>query len=189
MKKWNLEIESRAENELINFGYTGGKVDIEGLAEFSGIKVVRHNFFNKDLMTLDQVSGTLVIKDGKKTIGVNSLESEKRQRFTIAHELGHYFLDHLQDAEVIMDTKRLYRNFESALGSKSQEVQANAFAAALLMPRSQVIKCFEEERMKDDFIEDSEIIAHLAKIFDVSEVSMSIRLNRLGLMNTDNYIF
>src|SRR5258708_13486766 len=40
----------------------------------------------------DEFSGILIRKEGKSLLGVNSKESEVRNRFTIAHELGHYFL-------------------------------------------------------------------------------------------------
>ncbi|MFS0490821.1 ImmA/IrrE family metallo-endopeptidase [Leadbetterella byssophila] len=189
MKRWNLIIEEKAQQILNEFSYSGGVVDVEKIANSHDIKVVRHNFNNNDLNLLDQVSGALVVKDGKRTIGVNIHEDEKRQRFTIAHELGHYFLDHLNGAEIILDTKRLYRNLNSGMGVNKQEVEANAFAAALLMPKEEIIKALKVESQRTDIIYDHDIIASLAEKFQVSQISMSIRLNRLGLIEIDNYPF
>ncbi|HEY9013269.1 MAG TPA: ImmA/IrrE family metallo-endopeptidase [Devosia sp.] len=61
-------------------------------------------------------------------IGVNSLHHPHRQRFTVAHELGHYFLH--RDSEPFEDGL-LFRR-ENQINRKERE--ANEFAALLLMP-------------------------------------------------------
>lgn len=74
---------------------------------------------------LINASGYLV-KD-EKNIYVNKLEHPVRQRFTIAHEIGHYYLNH-------KNTGVLMRDEKSSLGTRKEEIEANAFAAELLMP-------------------------------------------------------
>lgn len=57
--------------------------------------------------------------------------SPLRDNFTIAHELGHYFLHYKEE-----DGNKLYARY----GNSSEEIQANRFAAAFLMPREQFLK-------------------------------------------------
>ncbi len=57
--------------------------------------------------------------------------SPLRDNFTIAHELGHYFLHYREKYGKI-----IYARY----GNSSEEIQANRFAAAFLMPREQFLK-------------------------------------------------
>lgn len=74
--------------------------------------------------------------DDTFTIGVNSDESDQRQRFTCGHELGHYFLHrhHLIPGGPHED--RLFDGKPNPNGNltRQDEAQANRFAADLLMP-------------------------------------------------------
>lgn len=56
-----------------------------------------------------------------------------QQRYTAAHELGHHYLGHAPS----LDDESILRRapFEPALGDGLQEVEAEAFAAAFLLPR------------------------------------------------------
>src|SRR5258708_7744648 len=68
-------------------------------------------------------------------IGVNKNHALSRKRFTIAHELGHLLLHtkngvHLDQAIVQM------RDARASAGLDDEEMEANRFAAELLMPRS-----------------------------------------------------
>lgn len=188
MKKWNLLIEEKAAVILANCGYNNGTVDIKAVAHRYGIEVIEHNF-NTDPFSDDSVSGTLVIKGDKKTIGVDTSHLPKRKRFTIAHELGHYFLGHGKKDGVMLDTFTLYRNNISKEGTQKQEVEANAFAAALLMPKTEVINMLEKYYAEYGETNVVKIIEEMADYFEVSQISMAIRLNRLRLIDTDEYIF
>jgi Zn-dependent peptidase ImmA (M78 family) len=188
MKKWNLLIEEKAAVILANYGYNGGAVDIKAVAAKYNIDVIEHNF-NTNPFSEDSVSGTLVIKGDKKTIGVDTSHVPIRKRFTIAHELGHFFLGHGKKDGIMLDTFTLYRNNISKEGTQKQEIEANAFAAALLMPKTEVSKMLEKYYAQYGETNVAKIIEVMASYFDVSQISMAIRLNRLGLINTDEYIF
>jgi Zn-dependent peptidase ImmA (M78 family) len=78
------------------------------------------------------VSGIVSMgEDGAPVIQVNATESNVRQRFTIAHELGHVMLEHLTpEKQEFRDPKQNY-----ALGNfDPRQRDANRFTAMLLMP-------------------------------------------------------
>jgi Zn-dependent peptidase ImmA (M78 family) len=71
------------------------------------------------------------------------------------------------------------RDGVSPLGDDQEEVEANAFAAALLMPAD----LLRDEIWKSDFdLDDDEDVIRLAKRFNVSTSAMSNRLAWLGLL-------
>ncbi|MCG1032941.1 ImmA/IrrE family metallo-endopeptidase [Bacillus amyloliquefaciens] len=113
----------------------------------------------------DDISGKLQKnEDGKWTISVNCLHHPKRQRFTLAHELGHYFLHRNRAIEFV--DKALYRSSQM----DSMEYEANNFAGALLMPRKILI----------DFIQKKGANAEvIAEYFDVSVLAAKIRVETL----------
>jgi Zn-dependent peptidase ImmA (M78 family) len=85
-----------------------------------------------------------------------------RQRFTMAHELGHYILHrHRMVNNVIEDTTMYRSNFPDAL-----EREANQFATAVLMPL---------EQLKEDYAKTNNLNV-LAKKWQVSPAAMRIRM-------------
>jgi len=128
----------------------------------------------------DKVSGVILYKEEKFNILINKSKAKTRQHFTIAHELGHYFLhsDIIKSEEIIVDgdnfldgNQILYRLDE--VKRNEIETEANNFAASLIMPEKLVRKAWNT-------VENAE---ECAKIFQVSALAMIIRLNRLGLLN------
>jgi Zn-dependent peptidase ImmA (M78 family) len=97
----------------------------------------------------DDISGELVpVSGGRFLINVNAKHPQTRQRFTIAHELGH-FVYHRDLIGTGIDDDRAYRSTDAgryhntAIGPK-EETEANRFAASLLMP-SHLIQRLENE--------------------------------------------
>src|SRR5438874_723784 len=80
-----------------------------------------------------KVSGFLFRNEGRgpAIIGVNGSQHPNRQRFTIAHELGHLLLHAGDDVHVDK-----HRDDLSAKGTDVEEIESNLFAAELLMPAS-----------------------------------------------------
>lgn len=122
--------------------------------------------------TASGLSGAFLITNGQPVILYNSADGEVRQRFTIAHELGHFIL-HSRPG----DTKILFRDDRSSKGTNIAEIQANAFAAALLMPEHVV-----RDKVKEHItgIHSDEIDGY-ARHFKVSSQAMGYRLADLGL--------
>lgn len=128
----------------------------------------------------DDVSGVLVIANGQGFIGYNADQSPVRQRFTIAHECGHFVL-HSATSELFIDKRYMAlfrRDRTSSTGDNNQEVQANRFAAALLMPAELIRK---EVASVDFDLGDEDAITELAEKFQVSKQAMSLRLASLGI--------
>jgi Zn-dependent peptidase ImmA (M78 family) len=126
------------------------------------------------------VSGILVVEKGHGVIGFNAGHPPVRKRFTIAHEIGHYVL-HVKQAQsrLFVDRHVYRRDDESATGSDQEEVEANAFAAAFLMPKELVRDALKKQGLNLDDEEDLEV---LARLFGVSTSAMSYRLANLGLV-------
>lgn len=165
---------AEAEAARLRAEYTDGAlpVPIETIAERLGVTLV--------VEALDRnVSGLLFRQGTDRAIGVNATHPMVRQRFTVAHELGHLCLH--PGKELILDHVRVnLRDDTSSSGTDRQEREANAFAAELLMPRAEVV---DEVRRSLDRggTTDSRFIADLAQLFDVSEQAMEYRLVNLGL--------
>lgn len=127
----------------------------------------------------EQLSGMIYIRDGVPIVGVNSLHHPHRQRFTVAHECGHFLLHEAEIAnEVHVDKEfsMLMRNSVSTTGSDEMEIEANFFAAELLMPATLITE--ELEGAPIDIDEEAAIDA-LAKLFKVSQSAMRVRLGNL----------
>lgn len=113
-------------------------------------------------------------------IAVNSAQHENRQRFTIAHELGHFLLHRGTKLHFDEDFRIDYRDATSSDATKREEIEANAFAAALLMPRRILMR--DWLRLAPDDKEISDAIRTLAKRYRVSQKAMELRLvNRIHL--------
>lgn len=130
------------------------------------------------------VSGMMVTReDGSVVIVVNDSHAENRQRFSVAHELGHYFL-HRDISPVFVDSKKVfYRDGVAAGGTNVQEIEANAFAAELLMPEAKIREIFPERVSLMDI--DTDAIDAAASLLKVSTTALSFRLMRLGLLESD----
>ena len=101
-------------------------------------------------------------KNGNWVMTVNSLHHPHRQRFTIAHE----FIRHTLNRNSFTDTV-FFRNEET----NKMEVEANRFAAELLMPEIEFSKFIEEI---------SNQVADIAAHFQVSSMAVRIRAQQLG---------
>ena len=145
-------------------------LDLDNLVEKAGIQIKYVD--NPD------TSGFAYQKSGVKYIGVNSTESYVRQRFTIAHELGHIYL-HRQDPLRYDPSVEFvyYRDGKSAAGTDQKEIEANAFAAELLMPEEAVKK--EIKSMNGIDLHDSDAVERLANKFGVSQAAITVRLGKL----------
>jgi len=150
------------------------------IAEKLGLEVDQ----SLDLSNLN-LSGSITNKNGNVKIWINPLDSEGRQRFTLAHELGHYVYDILTDGDqVIQDTpETLYRNNQR----HTREYRANDFAGMLLMPKFSIIEEATNliEASPQQSLPTIKVIEKLAEIFEVSKPAMLVRLKKLNIVDQD----
>jgi Zn-dependent peptidase ImmA (M78 family) len=163
---YNEKIEKIVDSIHQEFGVRAMPVQLEEIVEKLGIRIKK--------APSEEFSGLLLRKEGRALIGVNSNEPQVRQRFTIAHELGHYFLHKTQDAFID------YRDNESGIVRNSRERTANVFAATFLMPRSHVVADLKKTAKGGIFETE---IERLAKKYDVSKEAMNYSILNLGLLN------
>lgn len=165
----NPKISKRADELLTQAGVTKSPVPVLEVAETAGVTV-------KLGPLPDELSGFLLHEQGTVILGVNSLHSRRRQAFTIAHELGHYLLHPRAN---FVDHKILYfRNSRSSQAVDAQEMEANEFAAELLMPSRFLAKLLKGETVD---LEDDDRIEVLAKKLGVSTQALTFRLINLNL--------
>lgn len=149
-------------------GVVAVPVAVERIARSHQVRI-QYAPFDGDL------SGMAYIKNGVAIIGVNALHHPNRQRFTIAHELGHIRLHRpVIEKEVHLDQGSLRRDALAAAGTDSKEIEANTFAAELLMPHT-LLTAVLDGRTID--LEDDDSVAALAKKFKVSQAAMRFRLD------------
>lgn len=127
-----------------------------------------------------ELAGSAIRTPQGMIIGVNAGQPATRQRFTIAHEIGHLLLH--PGRPLLLDEKlRVSRRDErSSMATDVEEMEANQFAAELLMPEVFVRRDVETSLPLD--IETEIFIAELARRYAVSPQAMTIRLTALGYL-------
>lgn len=107
--------------------------------------------------------------------------------FTIAHEVGHYLLHlidspagQLEPAPSAAPAPPLYHQQGQRAAAERREIQANKFAACLLMPRSLLGAAISGRA-----IDDWDTLRQLAREFNVSRTALRIRLEELGWLAVD----
>lgn len=175
MSKSKAQIATLVDKLLTTHEISSSPVNLEKIFKNLKIEIVPDN--------LDAIaSGAAVIKGDKKTIIINSNQMPERQRFTLAHELGHLLLHGNSRVNVdkeVVGNNVFWRDDRSSHGTDQKEIEANYFAACLLMPRGLVVK--EIRKLEINYIDDS-ILEKLAKKFQVSRTAMGIRLGVLGVI-------
>lgn len=148
------------------WGSRGFPVDSAWIARSLGLDVLRVDLD-------DNVSGALIKQKGKDpVIFINARDNKQRQRFSCAHELGHYVQRTSAKCEG-GDTYE-YVDLRSDLaksGTDQDEIFANRFAACLLMP--------EDEVRRLATYNATPVV--MAFHFNVSAEAMRHRLNHLKL--------
>ena len=164
-------IERKIESILKQIQINSPPINLDYILEHFGLKLEQYDFGERG-------SGVLYIKKGEGIIGINLNEKNERKRFTIAHELGHFLL-HKKNKDQLFVEEYIYRDQDSESGEFKREREANAFAAALLMPKIFLKRMIKKNEL-DVTHEDS--IDFLAKKFQVSEIAMTYRVTNLKLI-------
>lgn len=148
-------------------------VDVFAIAESLGITIADPVAFESD-----QISGFLKRNsDSVAEIVVNKNHTEQRRRFTIAHEIGHFVL-HARELLHVDDNvsaqPAFFRDAESSKATKLKEIEANQFAAELLMPSEEIQDLVKEKIEEGEAFDDA--VSELADLYQVSQIAMTIKI-------------
>jgi len=159
-----LEIQAQVNDLLVSLSGDNNKVslpvDLTTILSNQNIKLREKTFADK------KISGAYDRKN--QTIWIAKSEPYERKVFTVAHELGHFLLHEGIPQEIFWRNQLV----QIAQEKDINEVEANFFAACLLMP----------EKIIRNYWELSHELDILAKIFGVSNTAVYWRLKNLGLM-------
>ena len=118
------------------------------------------------------ISGEIKESDGVVTIRVNRHDAPSRQRYTLAHEISHFFLHrHLLKNGIKDDV--LYRSNQS----NEIEAEANRLAADILMP-IELVQLLINKYSVDD-LDKEQVYERVAEELFVSKTALIIRLNKV----------
>ncbi len=132
-------------------------IKIEEIASFYGIQIFRDEMNEGE-------SGAIVINEDNCGMLINQADHLNRQRFTVAHEFGHFISYKYQNRTGERIDRR---NLESSFGIDLEEIFANKFAAAILMPISTFTQAKNNDKME------------LARMFQVSIAAIENRMKNV----------
>lgn len=158
---WSLSKDHR---ELLSSHFKTYPIKLGEIAKDLNIKVLSSTLQSNISGEIREINGEVIIK-------VNRHDPKTRQRFTIAHELAHFFLHRdLLNNGIVDDV--LYRSSHSTY----IEQQANSLAADILMPINLLEELFAQ---CDSEKETGKKIEFIAKELNVSVIALKIRLNEI----------
>jgi Zn-dependent peptidase ImmA (M78 family) len=152
---------------------SGPAVPVERIANSLNLKI-KVASYDPDL------SGCLIRTPQENIIGVNVAHHENRQRFTVAHEIGHFLFHPGEKIFVDRGFRVNRRDQKSSTAEDPEEIEANRFASELLMPKDFLGRDLEKYRYID--IEQDELVRDLALRYRVSSQAMMYRLVNLGFL-------
>lgn len=154
-----------AERVIHENGITDLPVDPFAIAKNGHIEVIPRDPSDNG------VSGMLIRVGEDFTIGYSTrINVFAFQRFSVAHELGHYYLP--GHVEAVLDASGLHESRAGFSSSNHYELEADHFAAGLLMPRKLFIPKAENAG------EGLAAIKSLSAICGTSLIATAIRLNQ-----------
>jgi len=139
------------------------KLDLYAIAGYENLFIEERDLFSSE--------GQLVVKDGMGIITVDNKITEKGQKkFTVAHELGHYFNSGKKNGSYFcsgLDIRGIKQDITA-------EVDANNFAAELLMPEDWFTKFTKGK------IIGKKLLSESAEYFDISLSAAALRYAEIG---------
>lgn len=151
------------------FGSVPTQVPLAGIAAAVGIEVIEEH-------DNEAVEGMLAIMDGRGAVSLRRTLRPGRRNFTLGHEIGHFVIPNHRFQSTKFQCAKRDIGQERGAGNWAQrpvveriEVEANEFAAALLVPRTE----FRAERKKLGSACDVAHIRALAEMFAVSQEVMA----------------
>ena len=172
-QSYNIDTVEQAAQKLLSEYKHSGFVPIVRIIVDAGFKI-----FYQDMPK--EIGGYIIIGDkfqeklgSDKIIVINEKEDYNRQRFSLAHEFGHFLLD-----DNAKQKPEYYNAFESDDNKSELEILINRFAAELLMPKEEFKK--EYQKALQNTADVYEIYKSLSDPFRVPFVSVKRRIEEVG---------
>lgn len=176
------KIDEKAQNMLVRADAFAQPVDLHRILEKLKLGL-------KPAPMEEEYSGFLAVDE--RVIVINQRHAKTRQRFTIAHEIGHYHLHrNNQTANNVFIDRAVYfrsdrevyfRDNQFGEADHRMEMEANAYAAGLLMPQK-LLDQYIDQHADDIDLSKAAGIRMLADEFEVSRAAMEYRLQNLGFI-------
>lgn len=150
------------------FGAVPSRIPLVAIADAVGILGIQ-------LFEGTSFEGTLVLQDGRAAIGIRKGMRSGRHNFTLAHEIGHFLIPthRLKRQQFLCEPVDMRRVRSGNFGHRPEqeriEIEANEFAAALVVPMPEYLS----ERRALGAACDVAHIRQLAEMFDVSQEVMA----------------
>lgn len=150
-------------NTISNFPFSVTKMIME-MTDIQCRSFKRAISYGINIKALGSKSAVIVDYNGRCIIFYNECEPEERVRFSLLHELGHYILEHNLDTKDL----KLYGK---------QEIEANCFAAQILMPEQILLELQRRGKRIDSLF--------LMNKFCVSREAAAKRIDTMHKINLD----
>ncbi|ESX10580.1 ImmA/IrrE family metallo-endopeptidase [Mesorhizobium sp. M0179] len=193
------QIKVAAEKALKSIDYTSDAVDLPKLCQMLSIDL---QFSDREMIDVD---GTPILGSAnfrRKMIMINSHSLQTRERFTVAHEIGHFVLDHERylRSETIVERDLFITNENSnRFNYERLEYQANAFSAELILPDEIFLQKTAQTRRQLDikdrghgyiFVDDqpcnflvyNELLSRLSTYFAVSKQAIEVKFKKSKML-------
>lgn len=163
MAKYNDNLEHLAKEILVKNDMLKIPVNLIDIANKNNVEVYYSSL-------PEGISGAIRYNREKKKfqILIEKTEPEYRRRFTLAHELSHFFTQ----KDFLTNTKEIHYDVLYRTSTTSNEKEIDYLAGAILMEKSILTRLYK--------INPS--VKELAKIFKVSESALTVRLMQVGLL-------
>lgn len=197
-------LENMAKDILLSINYLDGAVCLSDLLSYEVLNSVK---LYKDVIPSVHEKNLLGRVDFKRNeifMYKKEVEDEKRDRFTLAHELSHILLGHSQYLDKDSIEEDDLANLEILDNSMvaQLEFQANYLASCLLVPNDQLAKAFSKiysdsglkrrgvfwiylDNQPENKMIANNIVSKLARYFEVSKSVIKIRLIGFGLLHDE----
>jgi Zn-dependent peptidase ImmA (M78 family) len=186
-------------------GYQSGPVDLKNICAALSIDL---EFTDHRVHDLDGMEILGSANFDRKKIVINAHGNITRERFTLGHEIGHFFLNHqlyLASESVIESDLRIVSEREDGFNYERLEFQANSFASNLILPDEIFIRKTAEFRnllgITDRghgyiFVDDQpynyqiydQLLTQLLTYFEVSKQAIQYKLQKLGMLTDQRSI-
>ncbi len=166
-----MNIQKEVEKILLESDINKPPINLDKILNAYGVKKIERPI-------TDDISGVLDTRDNENiTILVNADHGINRKNFSTAHEFAHFVLHKDKKEGLHVDKLRFYRDGRSSEGIIKEEIEANKFAAELLMPKHMIVKAISDSKIID--LQDDIFLNNITKKFGVSKMAMAIRLKNL----------